>query len=364
MKRKVIVFMPSIEGGGVEKNLFIVTNYLAKKLDNVSLITISKKFKKKFGRSVKFLTYKLNIWDTQPRRLKYLLSLFILVREIIKDRNVLVFAFQANIYCIILCKLFGVRIIVRSNSAPIGWSRNFIKQFIFRFFLKKADQVMVNSFEFKKSLKQRFNVEAECIYNPLDKKNIIKKSKIKSQKYYKSKSKLRILNIGRFTEQKDQLTFLKSLNELKNKINFEAIILGRGVLKKELENYIDEKDLKSYVKIFDFVNNPYPIIKQSELFILTSKYEGLPNVLLETATLKKFIISSDCETGPKEILMNGKGGFLFKVSDYKKLTNKIISFYQNKNRSKKMINLNFKGLNRFDYKENLDKYLDLIKKNL
>ena len=58
-QKRLIIFMPSIEGGGVEKNLFIVTNYLAKKLDNVSLITISKKFKKKFGRSVKFLTYKL-----------------------------------------------------------------------------------------------------------------------------------------------------------------------------------------------------------------------------------------------------------------------------------------------------------------
>ena len=364
MKRKVIVFMPSIEGGGVEKNLFIVTNYLAKKLKNVSLITISKKFKKKFDRSINFLTYESDIWDIQPRRFKYLLSLFILIREIIKDKNVLVFAFQANIYCIILCKLFGVKIVVRSNSAPIGWSRNFIKKIIFKFFLNKADQVMVNSFEFKKSLKQRFNVEATCIYNPLDKKNIIKKSKIKSQKYFKSKNKLRILNIGRFTEQKDQLTFLKSLNELKNKIDFEAIILGRGILKEELENYISKNDLKSHVKIFDFVGNPYPIIKQCELFILTSKYEGLPNVLLETATLKKFIISSNCETGPKEILMNGKGGFLFKVSDHKKLTNKIISFHQNKNKSKKMINLNFENLYRFDYIKNLNKYLNLVKENL
>ena len=54
MKRKVIVFMPSIEGGGVEKNLFIVTNYLAKKLDNVSLITISKKFKKNLADQLNF----------------------------------------------------------------------------------------------------------------------------------------------------------------------------------------------------------------------------------------------------------------------------------------------------------------------
>ena len=61
------------------------------------------------------------------------------------------------------------------------------------------------------------------------------------------------------------------------------------------------------------MDNPFPIIKKADLFVLSSKYEGLPNVLLEAATLKKFIISSNCPTGPKEILMNGKGGFILKL---------------------------------------------------
>ena len=76
------------------------------------------------------------------------------------------------------------------------------------------------------------------------------------------------------------------------------------------------------------------MIKQAELFILSSKYEGLPNVLLESAVLKTPIISSDCPTGPKEILMNGKGGYLFKIGDFKKLSEIIISFYKNKRKFK------------------------------
>jgi glycosyltransferase involved in cell wall biosynthesis len=54
----------------------------------------------------------------------------------------------------------------------------------------------------------------------------------------------------------------------------------------------------------------------ADVFILTSKYEGNPNILLETAILKKLIISTDCNTGPREILQNGKNGFLVKVGDY------------------------------------------------
>ena len=88
--------------------------------------------------------------------------------------------------------------------------------------------------------------------------------------------------------KKDQITLLKSLNIIKNKIDFEASIVGRGNLKIKLQNYI-EKNLQKSVKLYDFVENPYPLIKQSNLFVLTSKFEGLPNVLLESLVLKNLL---------------------------------------------------------------------------
>ena len=147
-------------------------------------------------------------------------------------------------------------------------------------------------------------------------------------------------------------------------INYEAIIVGRGVLKENLINYIKNHKLEKFVKIQNFLENPYPIIKQCDLFVLTSKFEGLPNVLLETAVLKKFIISSNCETGPKEILLNGKSGLLFKVGDYKSLTKKIVFFNKNKTKLKKMVNLNYSKLDRYDLKKNLKKYLNFVNKDL
>ena len=321
MKSKVLVFMPSIEGGGVEKNFFIVCNYLVIKLGSLKVITISKGFKKKFDKSVTLITPSSSIWDRFSRRIKYLIAIFLLIKEIIKNKNTIVFSFQANIYCILICKLFSIKIIT------------------------------------KKQLK----VNSKCIYNPLNRKEIIKKSKQKSKKIFSSSKKLKILNIGRFTEQKDQLTFLKSLNNLKNKIDFEACIIGRGVLKKKLQNYISQNNLGYFVKIIDFVKNPYPLIKQSNLFILTSKFEGLPNVLLESLTLKKFVISSNCHTGPKEILLNGKGGLLFKVGNYRELSKKIRFYSMNKKDCGKMINRSYKALDRFDYSKNLRQYEEMVR---
>ena len=220
---------------------------------------------------------------------------------------------------------------------------------------------MANSNDFVKSLKLEFNLKAKCIYNPLNKKEILRKSKLNSKKFLKNQT-LKILNIGRFVEQKDQITFLKALNLIKDKINYEAILVGRGDDKIILKKFINKEKLNDKIKLIDFAENPYPIIKQTEILVLTSKYEGLPNVLLEAQVLKKFIISSDCPTGPREILLNGKGGLLFKVGDFKELAKKIIYYQKNKKDLKELVNQSYRQLNEFDYDSNLNKYLELIRR--
>ena len=363
-QKKIVFFMPSIEGGGVEKNLFIISNYFASKLDNIYLITASKKYSNKFSKKINLISPNSNIWDHFGRRVKYLICLFLLFKIFLKKKKIFVFCFQANIYCIILCKLLNVKVIVRSNSSPFGWSKNLIKNKIFQIILKKADKITANSKEFSKLLEKKFKVKVKSIYNPLNKKEIIKFSKLKSENIFTRKKILKIINVGRFVDQKDQITLLKAINLLKKKLKMEVRILGRGVEEEKLKNYISKNKLNKIVKLVNFKNNPYPSIKNSELFILTSKFEGLPNVLLEAIVLNKFVISSNCSTGPKEILDNGKGGLLFKVGDYKELAKKILFYSENKSICKKKLIFAKKRLVRFDYINNLNLYLNLIKKHL
>ena len=360
IKKKIIIFMPSIEGGGVEKNLFLVSNYLSTKIKYISVITTSYKFKNKFNKKIKLILPKYRFWNNLTRRTKYFISLYLLLKAILLNKDVTVFAFQANLYCILLCKFLGTKIIIRSNSAPDGWSKNSIKRYFYKLIIKKADKVMVNSYDFKKKIIKQFNIRPIVIYNPLNKSEIIKKSKIKIKNFFPKRKCLKIINIGRYVDQKDQITLLKALNYLKNKINFFAIIMGGGVLNTQLNDYIHKNKIQDKVKLINFANNPFPYIKQSDLFILTSKYEGLPNVVLESIALKKFVISSNCPTGPREILLDGKGGYLFPIEDHKKLAKKIISFTENQNECQRMLRNAFNQLSRFDQKKNLKKYLDLV----
>ena len=364
-QKKLIIFIPSIEGGGVEKNLFIIGNYLSNKIDKISLITSSKENRKKFNYKIKLITPNNPVSNKSSREFKYMICLFLLVKEIIKNRNILVFSFQANFYCSIICKIFNINIISRSNSSPEGWSNNIIKENLFKNLFKLPDQNIVNSNKFKKELKKRFNISAKCIYNPLDKNEIKKKSIIKiNNNFLNDKKTLKIINIGRFTDQKDHLTLLKAANILKEKIKFKLLIIGRGKNKEKMIDYIRQNNLTKFIKIINYQKNPFPYIKKSNLFVLSSKYEGLPNVLLEALTLKKFIISSNCSTGPSEILDNGKTGLLFRVGDYKELAKKIIFFNSNRKLCLKMMLVGNKRLKRFDQNLNLIKYFNVIKNYL
>mgnify|MGYP000332431833 FL=1 len=361
--KELIFFMPFIGGGGVEKNLFIISNFFSKKLKNITICTHSKKYKNKFNKNIKFLTPKTKLLKKCSLKTKYLFCLIILFKFLLHKKNVVVFSFQANIYCILLCKLLGIKIIVRSNSSPSGWYHNFIKKFFYKKIISFANKVIVNSLEFKKQMDKRFNIDAHCIFNPLNIHEILKKSKYaKKDTFFITKKKcLKLINIGRFTDQKDQITILKAANLLKDKINFKLIIAGRGVEEKKLKRYIKDHNLNHLVKIRNFLENPYPVMKQSDFLILSSKYEGLPNVLLEGIVLNKLIISSDCPTGPKEILSKGKGGYLFKIGDYNELSNKIIYYYKNKSKINSMLKFSKKNIKRFDYDINLNKYYNLVK---
>jgi glycosyltransferase involved in cell wall biosynthesis len=287
-----------------------------------------------------------------------------LLKQILLDKRITVLSFQANLYCIIICKIFNIKVIVRSNASPSGWSENFIKKKIFKAVFNLANCIIVNSRDFKEEFKKNFNIKTECIYNPLNKKEIIKHSKKKINfSYFKNFKYLKIINVARFLDQKDHMTLLRAMKLIQNKLKFRLLIIGEGKNKDKIINYIDKNNLSNNIKVLDYKKNPFKYMGLSDIFILSSIYEGLPNVLLEAICLKKFVISSNCPTGPAEILNDGKGGLLFKVRDHNDLAKKIIFYSKNKLKLRKKINYAYNKLERFNYYYNLNKYLKTVLNN-
>ena len=102
-----------------------------------------------------------------------------LIKHFFQSPKFSVLSFQGNLYCCLLCKILRIKIILRSNASITGWSKGLVKHFLYKVISKMADEIIVNSLEFKKEYKKKFNIKTHCIYNPLNKKEIIKNSKKK-----------------------------------------------------------------------------------------------------------------------------------------------------------------------------------------
>ena len=158
-----------------------------------------------------------------------------------------------------------------------------------------------------------FNVsgDKEVFYNPIDKEEIIKKSNENAIK----KSKLTICAIGRLGPQKGMDRLVRVAGRLKDVgLDFKIWIIGTGYAEQALKRLSVELSLENTVEFLGYKENPYPYLKEADIFISTSLAEGFSLVVAEAMCLGKPVISTTV-TGPTELLDNGKYGILTSHDD-------------------------------------------------
>ena len=153
---------------------------------------------------------------------------------------------------------------------------------------------------------------------------------------------------------------LRAINILKDKKNLDIVLIGDGKKKNYLIEYGKKIGINNNLYIYNFQKNPFPYLLNSDLKILTSNFEGLPNVLIEAMALNIPIISTNSPTGPREILLNGKAGFLIKKNDHVSLSKKIKLFLENPQVFKKKKLYYKDSLKRFSYEKSLKSYVKIV----
>jgi glycosyltransferase involved in cell wall biosynthesis len=141
-----------------------------------------------------------------------------------------------------------------------------------------------------------------------------------------------VLNIGRYTNVKQQIVLLRIWNQLVNtrKItSWKLFIIGNGELKNEFENYINIHNLQDYVFLLPPRLDVEFYYKQASLFVLTSKSEGFGMVLLEAISFGIPCVSFDCPSGPRDIIKEDKNGFLIPLNDEEALEESIVKIINN-----------------------------------
>lgn len=232
------------------------------------------------------------------------------------------------------------------------------------FIVTIADEMKEQLIEFYPKISKE---KIQRIYNPFHFIEIIKKSNEFSSLREEEKKLLKddyICTVSRVDEgQKDIITLINAYEVLykDRKISEKLYIIGEGSSKNDLMKLVKQKNLKNQVLFLGNKSNPFIWMKNSELFILSSKYEGLPTVLIEAMACNTFVISSNCKTGPREILRDGKCGDLFEVGNVDELAHKIFFALSDKHYRNEKVKLAKDRINEFESVKSIETLLTLLK---
>lgn len=194
-----------------------------------------------------------------------------------------------------------------------------ILKFIHFFITPFADKIIAvseGSLQWLRTFSHRKLPQGICIYNPVFDETIYSLSKVNPVFPVDTNGKKVLLSIGRLAEQKDHLTLIKAFSVFKKNKNAVLFILGTGALQSKLENCIKELNLSSSVFLIGFEANPYKWIANCDVLVLPSLFEGFGNVIVEAMALGKTVVSTNCPSGPAEILHDGALGYLCPVKDH------------------------------------------------
>ena len=367
--KNLVIYYPSFESGGVEKVIKNLIKYFISKSINIYLITSNKENLKiiKKKKNLKIIIIKKNYFRYLPSRLtssinsvKYLYSL---LRKM-NNSNTIVHSMQSNFIPIVISKILNFKIVIRNSEdaiESIKYSENkFLSYLIFllRFvFYNFADFIITNSKGSAKSL-EIFVINKKKIrhiYNPYVTEEMIKKSKIKVKK------KNIVMAAGRITIQKNFVFLIDAFKKSSLiKKGYILNIFGKGYLEKKIKLKLKSEKLNKSVFLKGWSKDLTQEYKKSKIFVLPSLYEGLGNVLLEAINYGLITVATNCKSGPKEILMNGKGGLIVPINNIEILAKTLDNIVLNEKIVKKKLNIAKKKLKRFDYKLQSEKYLNLL----
>lgn len=228
--------------------------------------------------------------------------------------------------------------------------------------LDDYDRVVVISDDMKQEALELYPfLEAKLMrfYNSLDLEYLQKRAQepVRDQRI----EERYILAIGRLEEtQKDFTTLLKSYAKIQHLIPEKLYIIGEGRHKDLLEKLAKDLKITQRVCFLGFQQNPYPWIQKTDLFVHSSKFEGLPTVLIEALAFHKYIIATDCPTGPREILNYGKNGILTEIGNEKDLSEAMLKILQDNELQKEFLQNSKQWIKEFDSRLVMRKFEELL----
>lgn len=354
MKKKSILFiLPDLNPGGAERIVTTLLNHIDREKYDAKLMLMRKE-----GTYLDILNPSIEIVHLKVQRIRQ--SVIPILKYIFQHQPDLVFTGygEVNAYISPFIPMFRkTKFIARETNVVSKHVTKKIIRFFYKFY-PNFKHIICQSDDMKNDLIQNFNIKERSIVkinNPVDVDYIKNKmiEPIDNELYNTSNKK--VIAIGNLSYRKGIDNLLKVFTYLKNE-PISLFILGDGAEKEDYFKLKKELNLKN-IHFLGIQKNPYKYLKNSDLFILSSRYEGFPNVLLEAGTCGTYSLANNCPGGINEIIQDKINGEIADIEQFENFAKKIIEAL-NQNHDKEEIQNSITS--RFSKEIILKKYYSLF----
>lgn len=372
MKKSVIaIFIPSYRIGGAEKVLVMLANSFLAHFDEVHMLTanIDGPLKEHLDPSIRCIDFGGGSYK----------GIFLKLRSYYdkhKPDAVLTSIYATGIVACaarMLSRHKPILLIGAHNSfsakiaSPDNVKDKYLLRPLSRFFFHRAEAIVSVSHGVSDDLVRSLGLDAKklhVIYNPVVSPDLVRKARDPLEhrwldQRHNSNFKT-LLSVGRLVEQKGFSVLLDAFARLPNREGYRLVIVGDGPLAGPLMAQLQVLGVEEWVDFVGYDSNPYRYMSRADLFVLSSKWEGLANVLIEAMACGCAVVATDCPYGPNEILEDGKYGALVPVGDAQALTNAILESFNGKRAQVSATDLVLRA-NDFTDERATEAYVNLIK---
>ncbi len=319
---RIAILVPSLLGGGTERAVLSLANGFKSKIKEIHLLALEKGVDYEIDKGIFF--HFLSPFEGRQsnndsllyKYLYYPKQVYNLIRYLKKHKikTVLSFLERANFLNIFTNTFYRHRIITNTRttlSKNYGYyfspTKRELLHVMFKYYLPKADLILCNSKGIKYDLEKNFHINSrriKVIYNSydIDKIQMLVKEPLEQEYAHIFKAPV-IINVGRLTTPKGQWHLIKAFSKVKEKVkDARLVILGDGAYEIRLKELVHNVSLEKDIYFLGFQKNPYKFVSKARLFVLSSLWEGFPNVIVEAMICRIPVVSTDCRSGPREIL--------------------------------------------------------------
>lgn len=372
-KVKALFFIPSLGGGGAERVMTEILHHIGRDRIEPVLVLLRQyehsPYKKDLPGGLKIIVAERTSDNHFDKIKQYAAFMKIVFEE--KPHVIISMLTHSNIMSISAKMLFRKRVIIGEHNTLSEVIKTeegkrmlwFPTATLVRIFYMFADKIIAVSEGVKTDLVKKFSIPSgnvHVINNPIDLKRVLELCNNPAEHIFFREETPLVLSVGRLVPQKGFDILLKAFRRVVGEMDARLMILGEGPERKSLVRLARELAITEKVSFPGFQNNPYKFLSKGHVFALPSRYEGFPMVMLEAMACNIPVVSTDCKSGPREILEDGKCGLLVSPEDPDALSMALLKLLKDKNLRERFSILGKKRAEEFTAKKIARQYEDII----